>query len=174
MKKTVSILCAVALVLSISAGAFAMGPGQGGFNGGMPGGQMPQMNGQAPEMNGQMPPMDGQMPGMMDQARSFIDFDSLAEDGVISEDTLANIQTYMEENQPEDLPEMNGERPEMPEMNGQAPEMNGERPELPDGEEAPVFTGLLEDLLEAGVITEDEYTAILASLNIATDTEDAE
>ncbi|MBQ9554250.1 hypothetical protein IJU97_04850 [bacterium] len=31
-------------------------------------------------------------------------------------------------------PELDGERPELPEMNGELPEMNGERPELPEGD----------------------------------------
>ncbi len=183
MKKTFAIILALAVACSLSVAAFADGPqggnfqqmpgnfqqGQGGPN---MGSQPPQMNGQAPsgeapEMNGQPPEMNGQAPF---GASAFIDFDALAEEGVISEETLEKIKAYMEENKPDDLPEMNGqapsgaqapsdEAPEMngqpPEMNGQAPGMNGQRPEMngqaPNGEkpedlpemngEAPAFDG---------------------------------
>ncbi len=143
---------------------------------------LPEFNGQAPEMNGQQPMMGGRGPGMMGQqsngAPGFIDFDSMVTDGVISQETCDKIKAYMEENKPADLPEMNGEapsgetpadmptRPEMngeaPDMNGQPPEMNGEAPEF-DGE-SPMVNGLLNDLLEASIITQAEYDALVAAI----------
>ena len=140
----------------------------------------------------------------------------LADEGVISEETLSAIQQYLQENRP-DMPEGNGQSgsgaPEMPDNNGQsdsgAPEMpdnsgqSGAAPEKPDGSQpdgerpndAPEMPGgnqlggsgapempngngqpngnqpggamisesLLNDLLNAGVITQAEYDAILAS-----------
>lgn len=251
MKKALAIICAVAVVLSLSVTAFADGPsqnqssgfsqhmpgnfqqGQGPNMGGQPpmmGGQPPMMNGQAPsgeapsdlperpefdgeapdfsgeapEFDGQAPDMNGRPPMMGGQgqfgAPAFVDFDTMVEDGVISQDTYDKIKAYMEENKPDDLPEMNGEAPKMgsqppmmngqapdgeaptdlperPEMNGEAPadlpeppEMNGEAPEF-DGK-APEFdaensfvNGLLNDLLEAEVITQAEYDALVAALS---------
>lgn len=140
----------------------------------------------------------------------------LADEGVISEETLSAIQQYLQENRP-DMPEGNGQSgsgaPEMPDNSGQSgtapekpdgsqpdgdrpsdvPEMpnnngqpnDGGAPEMPggnqpDGSGAPEMPGsnqpngnqpggamisesLLNDLLNAGVITQAEYDAILAS-----------
>lgn len=126
----------------------------------------------------------------------------LADEGVISEETLSAIQQYLQENRP-DMPEGNGQSgsgaPEMPDNSGQfggAPEKpdggqpDGERPNdapempggnQPDGSGAPEMPNgngqpngnqsggamiselLLNDLLNAGVITQAEYDAILAS-----------
>ena len=132
----------------------------------------------------------------------------LADEGVISEETLSAIQQYLQENRP-DMPEGNGQSgsgaPEMPDNNDQsdsgAPEMpdnsgqSGAAPEKPDGSGAPempdgnqlggsgapempngngqpngnqpggamISESLLNDLLNAGVITQAEYDAILAS-----------
>ncbi|MCR5089420.1 MAG: SHOCT domain-containing protein [Oscillospiraceae bacterium] len=191
MKKILAVVFAIAVMMSLAATAFAAG-GPAGFSGQMPGnfqngqgpmnGQPPEMNGEAPEMNGQPPEMNGEAPEMNGQppfeAAGFIDFEAMVSDGVLSEDTYESILAYMEENKPEDLPEMNGQPPEMngeaPEMNGQPPMMNGEAPDgeapedLPerpemDGENA-AFGGILEDLLNDGIITEEEYEALLAAL----------
>ena len=126
----------------------------------------------------------------------------LADEGVISEETLSAIQQYLQENRP-DMPEGNGQSgsgaPEMPDNNGQsgaAPEKpdgsqpDGERPndapEMPDGNQpngsgapempngngqpngnqpggAMISESLLNDLLNANIITQAEYDAILAS-----------
>ena len=126
----------------------------------------------------------------------------LADEGVISEETLSAIQQYLQENRP-DMPEGNGQSgsgaPEMPDNNGQsgaapektdgsqpdgerpndAPEMPGGNqpdgsgaPEMPNGNGQPngnqpggamISESLLNDLLNAGVITQAEYDAILAS-----------
>ena len=126
----------------------------------------------------------------------------LADEGVISEETLSAIQQYLQENRP-DMPEGNGQSgsgaPEMPDNSGQsgaapekpdggqpdgerpndAPEMPGGNqpdgsgaPEMPNGNGQPngnqpggamISESLLNDLLNAGVITQAEYDAILAS-----------
>ena len=126
----------------------------------------------------------------------------LADEGVISEETLSAIQQYLQENRP-DMPEGNGQpgggAPEMPDNNGQsgaapekpdgsqpdgerpndAPEMPGGNqpdgsgaPEMPNGNGQPngnqpggamISESLLNDLLNANIITQAEYDAILAS-----------
>ena len=138
-------------------------------------GEMPEMNGQAPQFgqNGEMPEMNGQAPqfgqnGQMPQMMGrgpedgfgFIDFEDYVTDGTLSQETYEAITQYMEENKPE-LPEemTSGERPEMTE--GERPELpggaeNGERPEMKEGE----GPDLLKDLLEAEVITQEEYDAL--------------
>ncbi len=201
MKKVFVIICAVAAVLSLSAAVFADGSSQNpssGFpqqmSGNFPQGQGPAMGGQPPVMGDEAPDMNGRPPRMDDHGQSgaaaFLDFEALLEDGVISQDTYDKILAYMEENKPDDLPEMNGEAPEMggrppmmsgqapdgeapadlPEFDGAAPEFDGEAPEF-DGE-APEFapensfaSGLLNELLEAEVITQAEYNAMLAALS---------
>ncbi len=74
-----------------------------------------------------------------------IDFDAMAASEVISSDTLQKIKAYMEANKPEDQPE----------MNGQPSETSGEVPEL--------GTDLLDALLNNGIITQDEYDALVAA-----------
>ena len=170
MKKCIGMIL-VAAMLMLAGAAFAEGPGgnmggippmQGGpqqenqpqMNGPAPSdrqGNQPQMNGQAP--NGQMPinppQMDGNGPEM-----KMIDFDAMAENSVISAETLAKIKAYMEENKPA---EMNAQQP----MNGmppEKPETDGEKTDAdPEGK-----NGLLEDLLSAGIITQEEYEALNA------------
>ena len=115
-------------------------------------GNQPQMNGQAP--NGQMPinppQMDGNGPEM-----KMIDFDAMAENSVISAETLAKIKAYMEENKPAEMnaqQTMNGMPPEKPETDGEKTDAD------PEGK-----NGLLEDLLSAGIITQEEYEALNAA-----------
>ena len=186
MKKCIGMIL-VAAMLMLAGAAFAEGPGgnmggippmQGGpqqenqpqMNGPAPSdqqGNQPQMNGQAPngqqpgnapQMNGQAP--NGQMPinpPQMDgngPEMKMIDFDAMAENSVISAETLAKIKAYMEENKPA---EMNAQQP----MNGmppEKPETDGEKTDAdPEGK-----NGLLEDLLSAGIITQEEYEALNA------------
>ena len=126
------------------------------MNGQVPNGQQPgnapQMNGQAP--NGQMPMNPPQMDGNGPQMK-MIDFDAMAENSVISAETLEKIKAYMEENKPA---EMNAQQP----MNGmppEKPETDGEKTDAdPEGK-----NGLLEDLLSAGIITQEEYEALNAA-----------
>ena len=129
------------------------------------------------------PGMDGRNKAAM------IDFDAMVTDGVISQETLDSIMAYMEENRPEDMPEMNGEAPagerpnDAPEMSegekpddapempkGGMPGMNGEKPEdMPEmGDRAPEeaeVDGILKDFFDAGIITQDEYDALVAALS---------
>ena len=92
-------------------------------------------------------------------APAMIDFDAMAAEGVISQETLESIRTYMEQNRPEGAPAMGGQQP------GEAPEVpEGETPA--DGEQpeaAPEQPDLLGDLLSAGVITQAEYEAMTAA-----------
>ena len=82
---------------------------------------------------------DGQAPnGQAPQMTGFVDFDQLARDGVISEETLEGIRTYMRQHAPAQNAQPSGERPD-----------------------------LLSDLREAGVITEDEYAAIAGASTAA-------
>ncbi len=231
MKKALAIICAVAIVLSLSAFAYADAPTQnqsfgfsqqmsGNFqrgqgpamrghfsmmNGQAPDGEAPsdlperpEFDGEAPDFGGEAPEFNGKAsddmngrPPMMDGqgelgAPGFVDFDLMLEDGVISQDTYDSIQAYMEENKPDDLPEMNGEAletgsrppmmngqapdgeapadlPERPEFDGEAPEFDGETPEI-DFENS-ILNGILNDLLEAEVITQEEYDALVAALS---------
>lgn len=110
MKKLITVLCVIAVLLSLSAVAFAAEDTQA------------SQQGQAPSDG---PQMDGQRPsGPPDR----IDFEDMVSKGVISQETCDKIKAYLEEHKPTDLPEMDGQRPE---MNGQAPD--GEAPaDLPE------------------------------------------
>ena len=99
-------------------------------------GQAPQ--GQAPQ--GQAP--TGQQPTDGQQAPKMIDFDAMVTSGVISQETRDAIQAYMDEHKPE------GEMPAAP--------GDGETPA--EGEPS-----LLNDLLNAGIITQTEYDAMSAA-----------
>ncbi len=171
MKKVITIILALAMLLT-SVAAFAEpanmqgGPGGGPqMNGQMPGnppsgekpdfanGERPELpSGEAPAQNDSNGPMGG-MPGGSESENGkniengipgMIDFDAMAANNVISAETLEKIKAYMEANKPDDLPEMNGQAPE---MNGQAPEMNGQK-------------NLLDELLENNIITQEEYDAL--------------
>ena len=220
MKKLITALCVIAVLLSLSAVAFAAEDTQ-------------QQN--PPATDGQQ--INGQQPsGPPDR----IDFDDMVSKGVISQETCDKIKAYMEENRPADLPGMDGQRPETggktpdgaapadlpelsdmngefletngqpPQMNGQPPQMNGQAPsmggqppqmngqassigsqppqmngqapsgdapadlpELPDmnGEfpemegAASAKGGLLNDLLNNGIITQAEYDALSEAIS---------
>ncbi len=163
MKKFLAIVLAVAVVLGLSVTAFAAGPEKEAGNASQ---QSTENSQQGPtvDVNSQVPEINGEA---LSGTPVFIDFDALAAEGVISQETLEKIKSYMEENKPEGLPEMNGEVPSadgqmpsgekpegLPEMNGEVPEMDGAAP-----------GGLLADLLEDGVITQSEYDAIIAAVS---------
>ena len=170
MKKVFAVMIAVALVLSLSVTAFAAGPDQNGSagvsqqqNGGLQPGQMPsggpQMNGQVPDGNGQPPQMNGQRPGMDNrgadmgpQTPSFVDFDAMVTQGVISQDTCDRIKAWMEEHKPADLPEL-------PDMNSQRPGMDGRGPGM--GPQAPGFMDF-DAMVTQGVISQDTCDRIKA------------
>ena len=201
MKKLISVLCVIAVLLSLSVVAFATEDTQNSQKGQAPS-DGPQMNGQRPSG----PP-------------DVIDFDDMVSKGVISQETCDKIKAYMEEHKPADLPEMDGQGPdgenptdlpELPDMNGQPPQMSGQAPdmggqppqmngqapdmggqppqmngqtpsgdapadlpELPDmNGEFPEMEGatsakggLLNDLLNDGIITQAEYDALIEAIN---------
>ena len=145
---------------------------------GMQQGQMPGMDeqGQAPDMNGQnngQKPNDGaqenrqqngnnqqnanngmqQKPDDQNAPKdmpSRVDTRKLLEDGVIDEDTYNAIEEYLKENAPE--------KPE-----GEADDDSADQPELPE-----IGGGLdeaqLKSLLDAGVITQEQYDTLLERL----------
>lgn len=130
----------------------------GGFGGGQPGDMPEAPDGERPD----------DMPGMA--------WSKLVEDGVISQETCDAIEEYIKENGPDkpDDAADGSERPETPakpnDDGTEPPEKpegdESEPPELPeDGEHIDGIPGLTEDLLDAlldaGIITEDEYEALL-------------
>ena len=103
----------------------------------------------APEMpageQGQAPQSQAptsQQPTDSQQAPKMIDFDAMVASGVISQETRDAIKAYMDEHKPE------GEMPTAP-VEGEAPA---------EGEPS-----LLNDLLNAGIITQTEYDAMTAA-----------
>ena len=156
--------------------------------GGMPQGQAPDMNGQsngqnqAPNMNGQSNAQNGQQkPDNQNAPKDMptrLDTKKLLEDGVIDEDTYNAIEAYLKENAPEkpegeqDDTQQPPEKPEGEQDDTQQP------PEKPDGDadddstdqpELPEIGGGLDEvqlknLLDAGVITQEQYDAIVALL----------
>ena len=186
MKKIISMFLAIAM-LAMTAAAFAdtgsdqsVPSGQPPFGQQQPfGGQPPsgdppekpdgqapsgeQPSGQAP--NGQAPSGEqpsGQPPfgqGPAGNGPVMVDFDALAQAGVISQDTCDRIKAYMEANKPADPPANDGKAP------------SGDRPADPPADgEAPAEGGLLKDLLDAGVITQEEYDAINAARQAVSET----
>ena len=107
-------------------------------------GQPPQMSGQTPDMGSQPPQMNGQAPDMGGQPPQM------------------NGQAPSMGGQP---PQMNGQAPsgdapadlpELPDMNGEFPEMEGATSDK---------GGLLNDLLNDGIITQAEYDALIEAIN---------
>lgn len=134
----------------------------GGFGGGQPGDMPEAPDGERPD------DMPGNMPGMA--------WSKFVEDGVISQETCDAIEEYIKENAPDkpDDAADSSERPEppaRPDDDGTEPPekpegYESEPPELPeDGEHIDGIPGLTEELLDAlldaGIITEDEYEALL-------------
>ena len=158
---TAALLPAVAETPSLStdsAQAGAQMPDNGGQTPGN--GQAPDANGQMPNDGTQMPNANGQFPGGMNGRgfggrmqggqpggmggrggrggmRGFMDLDRLVQDGAISQETREAIDAYLRENAP------SGERTDAPAQAGDASE-----------------TDLLEQLLSAGIITQEEHDAI--------------
>ena len=121
MKKMISVLCVIAVLLSLSAVAFAAEDTQTS--------QQDQAQSDGPQMNGQRPS------GPPDR----IDFDDMVSKSVISQETCDKIKAYKEEHKPADLPETDGQGPdgeaptdlpELPDMNGQPPRMSGQAPDM--------------------------------------------
>ena len=162
MKKRYAVMMTAAMLTGIMT-ATALAEGSGMDDGmqmsgpQMPGGgnmeQTPQMNGKGSEDN-----------------FGFISFENYVTDGTISQETYEAITKFMEENKPE-LPEgmTEEERPELPEgaVEGEKPELlNGEIPEMKEGE----GPDLLKDLLDNGIITQEEYDALAAAREANSDT----
>ncbi len=171
MKKVLVIVMALAISLIFSVNAFAAGSENevgtvsqqmSGNHGPKDkhgrGGQPPEKKSQAPGNNNsgdltELPDMDGRAAAPSDASKR-IDFDALTAEGVISQDTLAKIKAYMEENKPTTLPEKKGEAPE---KKGEAPEKNEEH--SMEGK------GLLAELLSNSIITQTEYDAICGAIS---------
>ncbi len=113
----------------------------------------PDLNGEKPEMNGQGPngqAPHGQAPGA---PHGKDDFESLLKSNVIDQTTYENIRKYMQENtspQPQDMPE----KPANSETPANQPEETME-------------DELLEKLRDAGILTEEQYSAILAARSVS-------
>ena len=145
--------------------------------------QAPDMKGQQPkngaQNNPQKPNGQNQKPDDQNAPKdepSRVDTKKLLEDGVIDEDTYNAIEDYLKQNAPEDSEQEDGrqpsEKPENEQDNTQQP------PEKPEGEQAdddtekpelPEIGGGLDEvqlksLLDAGVITQEQYDALLELL----------
>lgn len=77
---------------------------------------------------------------VMRKKPGMIDFDAMVAKGAISQETCDKIKAYMEERKPAEMPEMNGQVTEVPAMGR-----------------------LLKDLIDAEVITQAEYDALVAA-----------
>jgi hypothetical protein len=120
------------------------------------------------------------------------DFEQLVKDGVIDQDLCNKILEYMKQNAPqkqadETEPAEGSEPPALPD--GSKPEEGSEPPALPDGsapaegseppagpEDAQGSQGameeqLLKNLLDGGVITQEQYDLLLSQITTADSTE---
>ena len=153
MKKRIAMIMAAAMITGVSATtAFAEGSSLDGAPQ-MGGPQIPGGNehGQAPSDNGQQAPQ-GEAPSDNGQQATqgegpkdgfgFMPLEEYVKDGTISQETYDAITKYMDENKPE-LPDDAAE---------------GSMPKMKEGE----GPDLLNDLLSAGVITQEEYDALVA------------
>lgn len=130
-------------------------PDDGQADDGQPDGEMPEGTTEKQDSkkpNGKKPSggkPSAQKPG--DQAPEMLDWDKLAAEGVISEETAAKVKAYMEENKPEDMADK------------QSSEKPADPPKKPDGEEpANPNLEIVNQLLEAGVLTQEEADAVSA------------
>lgn len=173
MKKRLAIIMAAAMITGVSATtAFAEGPSMEGApqmggpqvpGGNAPQGEAPTDNGQqASQMNGQQKCQNGRPEergnghhgkDSKGSQGGFVPFEDYVKDGTISQETYDAITKYMDENKPE-LP--NGERSDNASEDEKPAE--GGKSEMEEGE----GPDLLKDLLEANVITQEEYDALAA------------
>ena len=121
MKKIIAIVCAVAVMLSLGVVAYAANNNRTTQPETAQGEKFPA---ESPQMNGEKPS------GHPD----VIDFDAMVKNGIISQETCDKIKAYMEEHRPSNLPDMNGQSPQMggqaPDMNGQPPQTDGQAPDM--------------------------------------------
>ena len=160
MKRIIIIACAAFLLLSLGMAVYAAINNQTSRSETDHADQIPS---EAPGMSGERPSVPPDM----------IDFEAMAKNGVISQETCDRIKAYMEEHKPAEQPEMSSQPPQMdnqaPAMNGPAPQANGrvpsDPPELPEmnGESHP-NGGLLSELLSSGIITQAEYDALTEAM----------
>ena len=131
-----------------------------GRNNQMPGnGQMPQMpgqNSQFPQQPGQGG-RNGQMPGNGQQL-----FDQLLKDGVITQETYDAIAAYLQKNTPQQQDA------------AAAPAEGNELPAAPEGQQEAPEQKLLKDMLDKGIITQEQYDEYLAKLTPAAPADTAE
>ena len=150
MKRTLSMITAVALTASCFSAAFA-------------------------DSSNTPPAMPGNGNTSMSQPGSSQSLQTLVTGGIISQETLDAILKYLEENPTTPPEKPDGGQPDTapggdsnPRPDGNAPGgMNGGAPEKPDG--APSGGMMLDDqtlsaLLDAGIITQEEYDAVAAFL----------
>lgn len=95
---------------------------------------------------------------------SRVDTRKLLEDGVIDEDTYNAIEEYLKENAPEKLEGEQDDTQQLPEkLEDEADDDSADQPELPE-----IGGGLdeaqLKSLLDAGVITQEQYDTLLKRL----------
>ncbi len=202
MKKLITMILALALVLT-SVAAFAdTGSNNQSFPGGAP--QMGQMPGNPPSgekpdfANGERPELpegvsEGDLPELPEGATAGEKPDSAngpmggmpgdmnggkAPD-MIDFDAMASNNVISAETLEKIKAFMEANKPaDMPEMNGQAPEQNGQAPE--QNGQAPEMNGqapelgldLLDDLLKNEIITQEEYDALVAARTAAQTTEE--
>ena len=162
-------------------------PGQNGQQFQMHGqnGQLPQMPGQNSQ-NGQQFQMPGRGNQNMNQGKGAagrfrkagmrLDLDQLLKDGVITREVYDAITNYLKEqvSQQADaaVPAEGAEPPALPD--GTTPAEGAEPPALPDGT-APAEGSkpqgmeeqLLKDLLDSGVITQEQYDLLLTKVSAA-------
>ncbi len=143
-----------------------------------------QQDGQQPQQPGSQ--QDGQQSGMprggkntqkarngrMHNAESWQNqiFDQLLKDGVITQEVYDAIMTYLKEHLPTGQPEAPSQTdgtgvPALPE--GQAPAEGETPPALPENpqpEEESAEEQLLKDLLERGVITQEQYDLLCSAM----------
>lgn len=157
---------------------FPRQPGMGGRNGQMPGNcQQPQLpdqnsqdgqNDQNSQNNQQTLPgkngrgskrggRDGQMPGNGQQL-----FDQLLKDGVITQETYDAIAAYLQKNTPQQQDA------------AAAPAEGNEPPAAPEGQQEAPEQKLLKDMLDKGILTQEQYDEYLASLTPAAPADTAE
>lgn len=103
----------------------------------------------------------GQQPRKADDKR--IDFDAMVTSGVIFQETRDKIMAYMNEHKPEGAPADRQQLRQKPDDGQQPPEKPADDQAPTDGQQP----DLLSDLLNAGVITQAEYDALVAAQTAA-------
>jgi len=114
---------------------------------------LPGKNGRGSKRGGR----DGQMPGNGQQL-----FDQLLKDGVITQETYDAIAAYLQKNAPQQ------------QDNTAAPAEGNEPPAAPEGQQEAPEQKLLKDMLDKGILTQEQYDEYLASLTPAAPADTAE